>query len=129
MIKAALIGLSLVLNTAVEPYQPPLEPEAARMQLSLQQKNAIIQPLMRAATDCIARTIAADAKFQSAMPPEAINELIVSAMETCVEPMRAMIETHDRLFGEGSGEAFFMGPYLEVLPKAVTRQVKGSLPN
>ena len=39
--------------------------------------------------------------------------------------MRALIEAHDRLFGEGTGEAFFMGPYLEILPKAVTRQVKG----
>jgi len=37
-----------------------------------------------------------------------------------------MIETHDRLFGQGSGEAFFMGPYLDTLPRAVTRQVKGT---
>jgi len=126
MIKGALLGLSLVLNAGLEPYQPPLEGDAARLQLSLQQKNAIIQPLMRSATDCIVRAVTADAKFQSAMPTAAINELIVSAMEGCVEPMRAMIDTHDRLFGAGSGEAFFMGPYLEVLPRAVTRQVKGT---
>ncbi len=30
-----------------------------------------------------------------------------------------MIDTYDRYYGEGTGEAFFMGPYLDVLPKAV----------
>jgi hypothetical protein len=129
MIKGALLGLSLVLNTAVEPYQPPLEPEAARLQMSLQQKNAVIQPLMRSATDCVVRAVSSNAAFQVSMQPGEINELIVSAMEGCVEQMRAMIDAHDRLFGEGSGEAFFMGPYLEILPKAVTRQVKGNLPS
>jgi hypothetical protein len=126
IIKGALIGLSLVLNTAVEPYQPQLEPDAARMQMSPQQKNAVIQPLMRSATDCIVRAVASDPSFRASMPPGEINDLIVSAMQTCVAKMHAMIEAHDRLFGEGSGEAFFMGPYLEVLPRAVTRQVKGT---
>ena len=126
MIKGVFFGLSLVLNTAVEPYQPPLGPEAVRLQMSVQQKNAVIQPLLRSATDCIVRTVASDPKFQVNLPPGDINELIVAAMETCLEQMRAMIDAHDRLFGEGTGEAFFMGPYLEILPKAVTRQVKGS---
>ena len=126
MIKGVLFGLSLVLNTAVEPYQPPLGPEAVRLQMSVQQKNAVIQPLLHSATDCIARTVASDPKFQVNLPPGDINELIVAAMETCLEQMRAMIDAHDRLFGEGTGEAFFMGPYLEILPRAVTRQVKGS---
>jgi hypothetical protein len=124
--KATLFSLSLLLNTAVEPYQPQPEPDAARMQMSLPQKNALIQPLMRSATDCIVRAVSANPTFQAGMQPSEINDLIVSSMETCVDKMRAMIEAHDRLFGEGSGEAFFMGPYLEILPKAVTRQVKGT---
>ena len=126
MIKGALIGLSLVLNAAVEPYHPPLGGEAARLQMSPLQKNAVIQPLMRSATDCIVGAVSTDSKFQVSMPPGEINELIVASMEVCLQPMRAMIEAYDRLFGEGSGEAFFMGPYLEILPKAVTRQVKGT---
>lgn len=125
MIKAALFGLSLVLNTAVEPYQPPLESEAARFQMSPQQKNAVIQPLMRTATDCIVRAVSTDPKFHATVQPGEINELIVLSMEACLQPMRAMIDAYDRLFGEGAGDAFFMGPYLEILPKAVTRQVKG----
>ena len=125
MIKAALIGLSFVLNTAVEPYQPPLSPDAQRLQMTPQQKNAVLAPLMRSATECIVQAVTTNPKFQSAMPPEGLNDLIVASMETCVQQMRAMIDAHDRLFGEGTGEAFFMGPYLEILPRAVNRQVKG----
>jgi hypothetical protein len=29
----------------------------------------------------------------------------------------------DRLFGAGTGEAFFMGPYLDVLPATVNRLI------
>ena len=126
LFKGALFSLSLLLNTAVEPYQPPLEPEAARIQMSPQQKNAVIQPLMRSATDCVVQAVSASPAFQAGMKAGEINELIVSSMGSCVDKMRAMIEAHDRLFGEGSGEAFFMGPYLEILPRAVTRQVKGT---
>ncbi len=129
MIKGVLFGLSLVLNTAFEPHQPQLDPDHARLQMSVQQKHAAIQPLLRTATDCVVRAVASDPKFQVTLPPGDINELIVSSMEGCVEPMRAMIDAHDRLFGEGTGEAFFMGPYLEILPKAVTRQVKGTPQN
>jgi len=128
MIAGAFLGLSLVVTVAVEPFQLPLGAAAARMQMSLQQKNAVIGPLMRSATDCIVRAVAADPRFRSAMKPGDLNELIVASIDICVEPMRAMIDAHDRLFGEGSGEAFFMGPYLDVLPAAVTRQVRGNLP-
>lgn len=128
MIAGALFGLSLVATVAVEPAQPLWESGSPRTQMSLAQKNAVLQPLMRRATDCIVQAVSADPKFHAAVQPGDLNELIVASMEACLGPMRAMIETHNRLFGEGSGEAFFMGPYLEILPKAVTRQVKGSLP-
>ena len=126
MIKGALLGLSLLANAAVEPYQPPQDPEAARILMSVQQKNALIQPLMRSATDCIVQAVTSDPKFEHGMQTGDINELIVTSMESCGGQMRAMIEAYDRLFGEGTGEAVFIGPYLEILPKAVTRQVKGT---
>lgn len=128
MVKGALLGLSLALNAAFEPSPPQLAPDTALGQMALQRKNALIQPLMHSATDCIVRAVSGNPKFQISMAPAEINLLIVASMESCVEEMRAMIDAHDRLFGEGSGEAFFMGPYLEVLPRAVSRQVKRSLP-
>jgi hypothetical protein len=30
-----------------------------------------------------------------------------------------MIDAYDLNYGDGAGEAFFMGPYLDVLPRAV----------
>ena len=126
IIQGALFSLSLVLNTAVEPYHPQLEPDAARIQMSVQQKQAVIQPLTRSATECVVQAVAGNPAFKISMRPSEINELIVASMESCGDKMRAMIEGYDRLFGDGTGEAFFMGPYLEILPKAVTRQVKGN---
>jgi hypothetical protein len=35
-----------------------------------------------------------------------------------------MIDAYDRLYGDGAGETFFMGPYLDALPAAVTTRVK-----
>jgi len=38
------------------------------------------------------------------------------------------IDAHDRMYGAGSGEAFLLGPYLDVLPAAVVGQVKAKAP-
>ena len=38
-----------------------------------------------------------------------------------------MIEAYDRYFGDGEGEAFFMGPYLDVLPIAVSKWVQDAV--
>ncbi len=59
-----------------------------------------------------------------AEPAAALGDLIVASMPSCVTPVRAMIDAYDRYFGQGTGEAFFMGPYLDVLPKAVTEGAK-----
>jgi hypothetical protein len=53
-----------------------------------------------------------------------LGELIVDAMPVCANSMRAMIDAYDRYFGDGSGEAFFSGPYLDVLPAAISKRVK-----
>jgi hypothetical protein len=35
-----------------------------------------------------------------------------------------MIAAYDRYFGEGAGEDFFVGAYLDVLPDAVVHRMK-----
>jgi hypothetical protein len=66
----------------------------------------------------------ADARYRARLRPSEINDLIVDPMSACVGPVRAMIDAHDRLYGSGSGEAFLLGPYLDILPAVVVGQVK-----
>ncbi len=118
MILAKLAGAALVVSVATGPMNEP--DVAAVRRMSLHQKNAAVQPLVRSATECIARTVAATPGFRKEAPNENLGELIVASMPTCVAPVRAMIDAYDRYFGEGTGEAFLMGPYLDVLPNAVS---------
>jgi hypothetical protein len=37
-----------------------------------------------------------------------------------------MIDAYDQFYGEGTGEAFFMGPYLDALPTAVAAAAKNA---
>ncbi len=83
----------------------------------------ILAPKHRA-TECIVREVKADPRYNEAVRPGEINDLIVDAMPACERPLRALIDTHNRMYGDGSGEAFLMGPYLDILPGAVAQQVK-----
>jgi hypothetical protein len=116
MILAPLTAATLLLSVATGPLHEP----TALPKMSAQQKNAAVQPLVRSATECIARTVAVDPRFGK----HDLGDLIVESMPSCVKPMRDMIEAYDRYFGDGTGEAFFMGPYLDVLPTAVAKWAK-----
>jgi hypothetical protein len=116
MILATLVATSLILPVAVDRsalVAPPIE-----RTLSLQQKRKVIAPLVSSATECIARTVSADPRFRLANAAD-VNNLIVDSMPSCLDAVRSMIDAYDRLFGEGAGESFFMGPYLDNLPAAV----------
>jgi hypothetical protein len=115
MIVAPLLGAALVVNVATNPLTAPALGEAS---LTLQQKAAATEPLVRTATDCIVHAVMSDPRFADE-PHAAVGDLIVESIRSCRTPVRAMIDAYDRYYGEGSGEAFFMGPYLDVLPKAV----------
>ncbi len=118
MILAPLTAVALVVSVATA----PMIDRNAAVPMSVQQKSAAVQPLLRSATECIARTVTADPRFRQ--PGSDVGDLIVDSMSTCMPQVRAMIAAYDRYFGEGSGEAFFMGPYLDVLPTAVSKWAK-----
>jgi hypothetical protein len=124
MLLAPLAGAVLVLSIATG---PAIEPQGSVTQLTAQQKNAAMQPLVRSATECIARAVTGDPRFGKKLPSD-LGDLIVDSIPTCVRPVQAMIEGYDRYFGEGAGEAFFMGPYLDVLPTAVSKWTNGAAP-
>lgn len=119
MILSKLAGMALTITVAAGPT-PDHEGLGVR-QLSLQQKTAAVQALIRTATECIARTVAGDPRFSKQAPNADLGDLIVASVPSCVTPVRAMIDGYDRYFGDGTGEAFFMGPYLDALPAAVSK--------
>jgi hypothetical protein len=122
MILAPLFGTALVVAVATDPLTDP----AVETNPSAQQKIAATEQLVRSATECIVRAVIADPRY--AKPKTELGDLIVESMPGCVAPVRAMIDAYDRYYGEGAGEAFFMGPYLDVLPKAVTQRAKSTTP-
>src|ERR1700720_1782468 len=119
MILAPLVGTALIVAVATDPLSDP----TVEANLSAQQKTAATAPLVRSATECIVRAVVADPRYGTE-PAAKLGDLIVASMPSCVTPVRAMIDAYDRYFGRGTGEAFFMGPYLDVLPKAVTEGAK-----
>jgi hypothetical protein len=119
MILSHLAAVTLVVTAATGPV---VEPSVSH--LSLQQRGAATRVFMRSATECIVRSVAADSRFRKEEPAGNLGDLIVDAMPQCLSAVRAMIDAHDRYFGEGSGEAFFMGAYLDALPDAVIRAIE-----
>jgi len=124
MVVETLFAASLVVNVSLDTHMPLSIDAAAFEQMPAREKIAVLLPLVRRATDCIIRKVKADPRYRSDGTPQAINALIVDSFPACRAPVRAMIDAHDRMFGSGSGEAFLRGPYLDVLPAAVEREVK-----
>ncbi|MFZ0147542.1 MAG: hypothetical protein WBG18_24010 [Xanthobacteraceae bacterium] len=113
MILAPLFGTAMIIAVATGPLDDPMG-----FTLSPREKSAATQTLMRSATDCIVRAVFANPRYSASGSAE-LGDLIVASMPSCVTPVRAMIDGYDQYYGEGSGEAFFMGPYLDALPKLV----------
>ncbi len=122
MLIAPLFGTALLVAVSAEPLNNSGDPA----HLSLQEKMAATDPLVRSATECIVRAVAADPRYSSNQA--GLGDLIVASMSACVTPVREMIEGYDRYYGDGTGEAFFMGPYLDLLPKAVVEGMKKTTP-
>jgi hypothetical protein len=117
MILPALTGASLLILTAAT---PDMELDTTRAHLTHQQRTAAVQPFITRATQCVARSVAADPR---ASDESKLGDLIVNSIPSCADLMRSMIDTYDQYFGDGAGEAFFTGPYLDVLPRAISKWV------
>ena len=119
MILSKLAAASLIFAAAGAPGI-----EAPVVQLSMQQKNAAAQVYVRPVTECITRSIASDPRFRREDPAANLGDLIVDAVPHCLKPVHAMIDAYDRYFGEGTGEEFFIGPYLDILPNIVVKTIR-----
>lgn len=119
MVTASLVSVSLLLSVALETGEAPTG--SVVLPPSMHQREATLLPLVRSATECIVRKVSADPRFDETLRSIEINDLINDAIGACNVVIRDMIEAHDLMFGRGSGEAFVLGPYLDVLPAAVAR--------
>jgi hypothetical protein len=124
MILEPLLGLSLVLKVSLDTTVPASTDPSVWTRLSVPQKDAALLPLVQRATECILRQVAADPRSRTDLRPGEINDLIVDSVAACRQPLHAMTRLHDQLYGDGTGEAFLLGPYLDLLPAAVLRQVR-----
>jgi hypothetical protein len=124
MILESVFGLSLVLNVSLESKVPAAGKSIVWSQPSVIERQAELLPAIARATDCILRRIGDDPRYSTDLRPGEINDLIADSLRSCARPLRALIDTHDRMYGPGSGEAFLLGTFLDVLPSAVVRQVK-----
>jgi hypothetical protein len=127
MILKALCGLSLVINVSLDSQIPAANP-AAWMQMSVRERDATLLPLVQRATECILRQASVNPHDKASMRPREINDLIVQSIAACRRSVQEMIDAHDRLYGVGSGKAFLLGPYLDVLPAAVVQRVMMKTP-
>jgi len=123
MLMVPLAGVMLVVGVATGSVV--VEPQDS-LSMTARQKTAAVEPLIKSATECIARAVAADPR--SGTGARDLGDLIVDSIPGCVAPVRAMIDGYDRYFGDGTGEAFFMGPYLDVLPSAVSKWAADAAP-
>ena len=119
MFLAPLFGTALLLTVATDPSRDTANVGS----LSTQEKLAATAPLVQAATQCIVQAVTGDPRY-GGKPDAQLGDLIVEVMPSCVTQVRSMIDAYDRYYGEGSGAAFFMGPYLDVLPRAIAAGAK-----
>jgi len=117
MILPALTAIPLLILTSATPDSDLVRQPT---HLTSQQRSAAVQPFINRATECVARSVAANPRSADASQ---LGDLIVDSMPPCADAMRAMIATYDDYFGAGTGEAFFAGPYLDVLPTAISKWV------
>lgn len=83
-------------------------------------------PYVRAATDCIANHVSQSTGFNSAVASGAIGQLIPPAVDACVQPLIAMVNMHDAIYG-GGGMDFYKGPYLNDLERALKARLAGRI--
>jgi hypothetical protein len=115
MLIKTLTGLTLLIHASIGPGSITPENDDSYIRLSLREKSAILDPLIHTATECVAQSVSRDPRLGKSQ----VTDLIVDSFKNCTTPVREMIDAHDRYFGPGSGEQFFMGPYLDALPATV----------
>lgn len=86
-------------------------------------RRRLVLPSVREATDCIAREALNEPGIEGATRPGQFRAALASPMRQCAEEVDTMIAAHDQAYYPGYGEAFFQGPYLQDLVRAIQKRI------
>ena len=92
-----------------------------------QARSELEKSSIKAATDCVTSAAVNNLNITTLYREKRLNEVtdwVVLRSSACDNPLRAMRLLHDRLYGEGTGQAFLRGDYLADLPRAVGERLK-----
>lgn len=86
-------------------------------------RRRLVLPSVREATDCIARETLNEPGIEGATRPGQFRAALAQPMRRCADEVDTMISAHDQVYYPGYGEAFFQGPYLQDLVRAIQRRI------
>ena len=118
-LRAAVLALLLSLAPLEASAQSAPQMAPGPAPLTDGQKREFDRSYVQAATDCIARAISANSVAVEHALGERWSEALEATGATCREHLIRMVAQHDRLYGEGTGEAFLKGAYFSDLPRAL----------
>ena len=108
----AALGLTVMLMASTAPATARSEMESASV---------------KAATDCVAAAALNNPEITTFYRENRLRDVtnwIVLRSSACDNPLNAMRLLHDRIYGQGTGQAFLRGDYLNDLPRAVGERIK-----
>jgi hypothetical protein len=82
---------------------------------------------VKAATDCVAAAALNNSEITTFYQENRLREVtnwVVLRSSACDNPLNAMRLLHDRIYGQGTGQTFLRGDYLDDLPRAVGERIK-----
>lgn len=85
------------------------------------QKRIEVLPYIRAASDCVAKEVVQENDAKAALQSLDIefSSLSSNPLSRCGFTIKDMIYAHERIYGAGTGETFYAGPYKQDVKRAV----------
>lgn len=111
VLSSAFLTLSLLASAEAAPRVPG-------------SAHAVLLPLEQAATACFAETVAANPRGLTLARAGRWYEAASVTGFLCRPEVDAMVNTHDRLYGRGTGERYFKGPYARHLGQQLAERLQ-----
>jgi hypothetical protein len=92
-----------------------------------QARSELEKSNIKAATDCVAAAALNNSQITTLYRENRLREVtnwVVLRSSACDNSLNAMRLLHDRLYGQGTGQTFLRGDYLDDLPRAVGERIK-----